>query len=263
LAGGGYLTDLFPLDRILPPLELARRLKLPVATAPLGLGPFKSKAAADRVADALRGTELKLRDAASLAFCDAHGLVAVVEPDDAFSQVRKISVRTKKNPAGSGRPKIGVCIFPQHGQDAKTDLSAWWVQLLRGLQTQYPEYEVEGFCFHTGLQFEFCEMVRLFQNSGLVPDQVRSPALDFRRATLAIREYTFIIATRFHAIVAANVFEIPNVAIATGDYYLSKMKAAVCGHENLSQLVNPACVTPEAVLAICHCKLRNHPAPAP
>ena len=251
LAGGGYLTDLWSLDFVMPPLEFAVQLKLPVFTAPIGLGPFNSKVSAERVVPVLRKADLKVRDDVSQDFCRTHGLQAALEPDDAFALIANWPSAAIEKQPGQHRRKIGVCIFQQYGQAASVDLSDWWTQCLRGLQRQHPEYEIEGFCFHTSLSAEFCEMQRLFPRAGLPVEQVLAPQLDFRKATAAIREYDFIISTRFHAVVAANVFKIPNIAIAVGDYYLAKMKAAVCGYENLSTFINPDQSSPETLLAIC------------
>jgi polysaccharide pyruvyl transferase WcaK-like protein len=237
------------LDLVLPPLELAAQLKLPVSTAPVGIGPFKSGAAADRVAKALGGAELKVRDRVSQDFCRARGLQAALEPDDAFA-LDWLGARTEK-PAGDGARTIGVCIFEQYGQDANVDLSGWWSEFLRGLQRQHPEHIIEGFCFHTSPHAEFRQMVRLFGRAGLPVDRVRAPQLDFRQAVAEIRNRDFIISTRFHAVVAANAMGIPNIAVASGDYYRAKMESAVAGHPHLSTLVDPLRSDPETALAVC------------
>ena len=257
LAGGGYLTDLWSLDLILPPLELAMQLKLPISTAPIGIGPFKSGAAADRVAKALDGAELKVRDRVSHDFCRARGLPAVLEPDDAFGLDWLPAKNVGPTRSADGGPRsIGVCIFEQYGQDANVDLSCWWTEFLRGLQRQHPEHMIRGFCFHTSPEAEFRQMVRLFGRAGLPVDRVLAPHLDFRQAVAGIRGYDFIISTRFHAVVAANVMGISNIAVATGDYYRAKMDSAVGGHQHLSTLVDPVRSDPGTVLEICKGKLR-------
>jgi len=255
LTGGGYLTDLFLLDLVMPPIELALKLKLPVTTAPIGLGPFTSSQRADQVVAALSQMKLKVRDQVSLDFCRSHHLEAALQPDDAFAwlerhQAAMFAAKPKSHPR-----KIGVCIFPQHGQAADCDLTAWWVEFLRRLNEFLPEYKIEGFCFHASLPCEFQAMIRLFVSAGLPADQVRVPTMDFRQATAALRDYDLIVSTRFHAVVAANVFQIPNVAIASGDYYQAKMQAAVSGYETKSQLVNPASLTPAELLEHCRQKL--------
>ncbi len=263
LAGGGYLTDLFLLDLVMPPIELALKLKLPVATAPIGLGPFASSERANQVATALSRMELKVRDQVSLDFCQARNLKAELRPDDAFAWLERHQTTAFAAKPGVRPRKIGVCIFPQHGQAADCDLTAWWVEFLRGLKEQSPGYEIEGFCFHTSLQCEFQAMVRLFVGAGLSADRVQVPTMDFRQATVALRDYDLIISTRFHAVVAANVFQIPNVAIASGDYYQAKMQAAVSSHQTISRLVNPASLTPAELLEHCRHELARRQSHAP
>jgi polysaccharide pyruvyl transferase WcaK-like protein len=250
LTGGGYLTDLFPLEFWMPPILLANQIKLPVVTSPLGLGPFKSGHWADAVVSGLRPADLRVRDQTSYDFCKARGLKPTLEPDDAFALLEAWY------PAGetvrADRPrKIGVCIFPQSGRAANHDATEWWTSGLRGLKAQHPDYEIEGFCFHTSLQYDFREMVRLFKHAGLPLHGVLQPEMNIRRATAAIRSYDFVISTRFHAVVTANALKVPNVAIASGDYYLAKMQCAVHGHENLSSLVNPVGQSPEVLLKLC------------
>ena len=251
LAGGGYLTDLFPMDQILPPIELAARLRLPISSAPIGIGPFQIDGWADRVVSVLRNADLKVRDQFSLDFCRARGLNATLGADPAFAQITR-DLPAQPQDAGYKRPrKIGVCIFPQYGQDARLEVSGWWISVLRGLKSQHPDFQIEGFCFHNSLQAEFGEMVRLFPSAGLPARQVRAPILDFREATVALRDYDFIISTRFHAVVAANALKIPNLAVASGEYYLAKMNAAISGYTGRSRLVNPTSESPETLLAVC------------
>lgn len=255
LAGGGYLTDLFALELIMPPIQLAIQLQLPVATAPVGIGPFTSKYWAKTVVRALGHAELRVRDAVSLDFCRRRGLNATVEPDDAFALVKGMVTTSSIALSESGARKIGVCLFPQYGRKADCDFSGWLIKCLHGLKAQGPEWKIEGFCFHTSPDAEFREMQDLFESAGLPPNQVLAPNLDFRRAAVSVRNYDLIITTRFHAVVVANAFGIPNIAIASGEYYLAKMKAAVAGHEFSSSLVNPEEVAPEALLDLCKQKI--------
>jgi polysaccharide pyruvyl transferase WcaK-like protein len=250
LAGGGYLSDIFLLDPCLRPVQLAVDLGVPVVTAPLGLGPFTNPACADKVVRLLSSAELQVRDPVSLAYCQKRGLKATLAPDDAFGLINNWAA--KSAPATTGRPpKIGVCIFPQSGRPGNRDFSAWWIACLRGLKEEFPQFAIEGFCFHTAPNEEAAEMTRLFPLAGLSPNQMRTPDTDFRRATLALREYDFIIATRFHAVTAANVFQIPNVAIAAGEYYTVKMRAAASAHPDLCQVVDPDKLSPTAFLELC------------
>ncbi len=254
LAGGGYLTDLFPLDLVMPPIQLALKLNIPVATAPIGIGPFQSPLHADQITDTLRQIKLTVRDQTSLDFCRARRIDASLAPDDAFTLIKNLSL-PPINQSGIRPRKIGVCIFTQYGQDANCDLTGWWTETLRGLKAQNPEYEIEGFCFHTAPHAEFDQMTRLFSLAGLPASQVLAPVLDFRRAVEIVRRFDLVISTRFHATVTANVFSLPNIAVAAGDYYHTKMSAARLGFENICSLVNPATQSPEDLLNLCKMKL--------
>lgn len=251
LAGGGYLTDLFPLNWFLPPIQLANELKLPMVTAPIGIGPFKSRRRAGLVARALSRAELRVRDEASMEFCRRFRLNAVMEPDAAFALVETMFTPPLRiqNPY---RPrKIGVCIFSQFGSDRRPDLGSWWETCLRGLRKQHPDFKIEGFCFHTSPDAEFSEMRNRFRRAGLPPSDVLAPMADFRSAVEGLRDYDLIISTQFHAVVAANVFQIPNLAVASGAYYTAKMKSAVAGSADCSRLIQPGRVVPETVLDCC------------
>ncbi len=255
LVGGGYLADLFPIDFFMSPIQFALKLNIPVATAPIGVGPFKSSLCADQVTAALRQIKLTVRDQTSLDFCRARDINASLEPDDAFAFLKNLSRFAPAIQPGIRPRKIGVCIFKQYGQDANCDLNAWWAECLRGLKAQHPEYDIEGFCFHTSLEAEFQEMTRLFSLAGLLPERVLTPVLDFRRAVEIVRDYDLVISTRFHATITANVLNIPNVAIAVDDYYQAKMSAARLAYENISSLLNPASQSPEELLKMCKSRL--------
>jgi polysaccharide pyruvyl transferase WcaK-like protein len=257
LAGGGYLTDVFPLDLIMPPVQYALKSNIRVATAPLGIGPFKSALHAENVTAALRRITLKVRDQTSLDFCRARSVDAMLEPDDAVALLKNLFPAAPVNQRGARPGKIGVNIFSQYGQDAGCDLTEWWTECLRGLKEQHPDYEIEGFCFHTSLQAEFEEMTRLFSRAGLPPRRVLAPVVDFRRAAETVLNYDLVISTRFHATLTANVFDIPNIAIAAGDYYQAKMSAARLGYEGACSVINPAIQSPEDLLNICNCKLEG------
>jgi len=251
LCGGGYLTDFLSLEAILPPILLAAKMGLPIETAPIGIGPFKSDRLAQKIARALGRADLKVRDEVSLAFCRLHGLRASLEPDDAFAWAGRIPSGNVTRIAGLRSRKIGICLFSQYGAGNNYNWRGWWAQCLRELKTRHPGVEIKGFSFHASPHYEFRETIRIFSEAGLPANNVLPPLMDFRQAAAALGNYDFIISARFHAIVLANVFGIPNAAIATGDYYLSKMKAAIRHHENFSRLVNPNVEPPEALLDIC------------
>jgi polysaccharide pyruvyl transferase WcaK-like protein len=255
LAGGGYLTDLFSTEFFLQPVQLARKMKIPVATAPIGIGPFKSTLHADEAAAALREVKLTVRDQTSLDFCRARGLGATLEPDDAFALVKSLLPPEQANQPGTHPRKIGVSICPQHGQDEDCDLTEWWTECLRGLKAQHPEYKIEGFCFHTSLVGDYQVMRQLFSLAGLPPEQVLAPVADFRRAVEMVHDYDLVISARFHATVTANVFNVPNLAIAAGNYYQTKMSAARLGFESICALINPVSQSPDDLLKMCQGKL--------
>jgi polysaccharide pyruvyl transferase WcaK-like protein len=257
LAGGGYLSDIFQLDDLMPPVEFAFDLKIPVTTGALGIGPFSSRAWAGRVARALSRAELKVRDRESLDFCQGRGLKAVLEPDDAFALVKNLPPLTCSGPDGARPPKIGVCIFPQYGRPGNLDPSEWWIACLRGLRERLPQFAIEGFCFHTSPREEVHYMTNLFPRAGLPASQVQPPILDFRAAAQAVQKFDFIIAARFHAVVVANVFKVPNVAIASGEYYRTKMTAAAKGCEEFCQVADPQDFSPDAFIDLCQKMSKN------
>ena len=269
LCGGGYLTDHLSMDVVLPPILQAARMGMSIATAPIGIGPFKSGGNARRVARALAHAEVKVRDEASRAFCRSHGLHATLERDAAFAWARLVPPATSVEFARPRPRKLGLCFFSQYGEGTNYDFSGWWTKCLRGLRARHPDAEIEGFSFHASPEYEFREMARIFAGAGLSVHNVRPPEVDFRKAAAALRSYDFIVSARFHAIVLANAFQIPNIAIAAGDYYLPKMRAAIGGYQSISRLVNPAVQPPETLVASCnltsppaamHLKRRSLPA---
>jgi polysaccharide pyruvyl transferase WcaK-like protein len=254
LVGGGYLSELFNLDHLLLPLKVANAAAVPVATAPLGLGPFSSNQAATWVAQALGEADLVVRDRASLEFCAARGLRAKLQPDDGFrvaellpGLVPPASTRQACT-AGAGRYlRVGVCVSDQPGSTAVAASQAWWVRFLRALKRYEAELVIEGFCFHSSLSCDFATLVRLFHVVGLGVQQVQAPLLDFRLAVRNLCRYDVIVSTRFHAIVVASVLGIPHVAFASGEYYRRKMAAAVQPCQGTGRLVTPEGSCPEEV----------------
>jgi polysaccharide pyruvyl transferase WcaK-like protein len=225
-----------------------------VVTAPIGIGPFASEHWKDRAVHALRRMDLTVRDKVSFEFCRAHGVTAKLAPDDAFAWIKKLPAPARdEKPAGPR--KIGVCIFPQYNLAKDRDLTGWWVECLRGLVAQHPGHEIEGFCFHTSRDDEYGEMKKLFALAGLPPENVLEPVEDFRRAVDGLRDYQLIITARFHATITANVFSIPNIAIASSGYYQAKMQAAATGYEAFSDVIDPGEASPKAMLALCDKKL--------
>jgi len=238
LAGGGYLAERFDLRHFLRPLRLARARHLPITTSPLGLGPFWERTKAVAVAEALRGARLVVRDETSLQFCQTHELAAVERPDDGFRWRQVIEQPTTKLTTAR-KNIIGICIFPQYSSLWSDAVELWWMTCLQALTSALSGYQLEGFCFHTGVAMDYEITRRLFSRAGLNPENVQPPQPDFRSAVLSLRRYDAILSTRFHAIVTASGMQIPCVAIAVGDYYETKMRGALKHAPAPLSLLNP------------------------
>ena len=225
LAGGGYLTDRFHLRHFLRPMRLARSRGIPITTSPLGLGPFQNPANAAAVARCLRGAKLIVRDEDSLRYCQAHGLNATEKPDDGFRWKQVIDVPV---PSASTASRIlGVCIFSQYSNQWSDRVERWWVDSLRSLSRALPDYELEGFCFHTQKELDYETTRRLFKSADLNPDDVHPPHTDFRAAIMNLARYRALFSSRFHAVVTGSAIPLPCVATALDDYYEAKMRAAL------------------------------------
>ncbi|MCG8346492.1 MAG: polysaccharide pyruvyl transferase family protein, partial [Chloroflexales bacterium] len=251
LVGGGYLTDLFDVAYHLLPIEVANASGVAVATAPLGIGPFHSPWAAKAVAQALRNATVTVRDTSSLHFCRDYDLRAELCQDDGFRAAQalpELELTTQLPRPDPDRMRVGVCVFKQHGGKA-TQIDNWWKTLLGQLQQHADMIDLEGFPFHESRARGFSMMVNLFEATNWGAARVRPPTLDFRALIQNLRRYDLIISTRFHAIVVAHVLGTPHIAAASGNYYATKMHAAVNHRDPLSQLVNIAYEPPERVAA--------------
>ena len=249
LVGGGYLSDLFGVDYLTLPLAAAKAAAVPISTSPLGLGPFASRATATYVANFFRQAQLIVRDPESLAFCQQHQLPAKLRPDDGF-RVQEILPELSQPAHGTqpaSRPRVGICVFRQHGDRDHDATEQWWQQFLRTLKDSSEPVEVEGFCFHTNQSLDYDTARTRFQAAGLDAAAVRRPDADFRAALCDLRRYDVIVSARFHAIVVANALNIPHVAVAFGEYYRTKMSAAVRHDDVRSRLVSSLAVSPEEV----------------
>jgi polysaccharide pyruvyl transferase WcaK-like protein len=248
LVGGGYLTDVFDLRYMLRPIRVARAVKLPVTTSPLGIGPFADTAAATAVARALQGVRVVVRDEASLHFCHEHGLTAEERPDDGFRLREVIDAKTIPEPDTGAPPSIGVCIFSQFSGHWSSLIEQWWVECLRSMARAFPRWSIEGFCFHTDQDMDFRITRRLFGEAGLDPNAVQAPHPDYRAAIASLGNLRAIVSTRFHALVAASVLEIPCVAVALNDYYEIKMRSALRHARNPIPWLNPTQCSPDALV---------------
>jgi len=235
LVGGGYLAGMFGPDYYLLPALAAKAARVPVSSAPIGLGPFRSRGEAAFVAEALRGADLVVRDTASLAFCREHGLTARLAVDDGF-RVAELMPGLQRGARDGSRRKIGVCIFPQHGDPDWPRTKRWWRGLLSALRSE----EVSGFCFHSDEKLDFATTREL-----LADRPVKPWTGNLREAVETVCGFDAIVSARYHAVVTANAIGIPNIAVAGGTYYQIKMQAAKRPQDHQCWVVNPHTESPE------------------
>jgi polysaccharide pyruvyl transferase WcaK-like protein len=225
LVGGGYLTDLFILKPIIIPILAARLIRIPINTAPIGIGPFRFKRNSDLVASILKDAKVVVRDKDSLQWCYKNNIFASFRLDDGF-RIIEIFPDLYKKELKSDDKLIGVCIFYQHGSNISyTKFKYWCCTLLKLLIKN--GFRLEGFCFHTNPDLDFRNTQEIFSTIGLDPKLVIHPFIDFRQAIKQLNKYRFIITTRFHAAVSAGALGIPYLSIASGNYYITKMYAAM------------------------------------
>jgi exopolysaccharide biosynthesis predicted pyruvyltransferase EpsI len=172
----------------------------------------------------LRGAKPVVRDEDSLRFCQGHFLSAIEKPDDGFRWQQVVDTGAA---AASDSKLLGICIFSQYSEQWTDGVERWWIDCLRTLSRTFPDYRLEGFCFHTDKMMDYETTRRLFARAELNLDGVREPQADFRAAILNLGRYRAILSSRFHAIVTASVARIPCVATTLDDYYEAKMRAAL------------------------------------
>ena len=240
LAGGGYLTELFDLERFVMPLLAAQRRGLSVATAPIGIGPFRTRAGEALVADALRGARVVVRDDDSAAFCRRHGIPATVRPDDGF-RVRELCPALARTRARADHEpvRVGVCACRQFGAEDPRRVEAWWVDLLRGLRQERPAVGLRGFCFHTDPAAD-CQWTReAFEGAGLEASDVEPPRAGPWEAIEDVLACDAVATARFHAAVVAGVFGVPCLAVASGAYSRAKMESVRQVVPRTTRVVDP------------------------
>jgi polysaccharide pyruvyl transferase WcaK-like protein len=242
LVGGGYFTDLFDIEQLILPVEVARFCGIKVETAPLGIGPFEDRWSAGKVQRALRDAHVRVRDADSQMVCDAPAITVELRQDDGF-RVREVA--SIDAAVAVGKWPIGINFYEQHGGTKAKNVINWWRETLILLKSI--DLPVEGFCFHNALQEDFSQTVQLFADAGLPIKLVRQPDFDFRDACARVTRYRAILTARFHAAVVAGVAGIPVIAIADGQYYRSKMISA-CQPFATSQAVDISVTEPTEVL---------------
>jgi polysaccharide pyruvyl transferase WcaK-like protein len=231
LVGGGYLNDLFNMHAVLLPIRLASRLGVDISSAPVGIGPFRRKENADLTIDSLRSVALKVRDPESLDFCHQHGLVADLCKDDGF-KIKNIldhdDFSTADNTNLSKKPLIGICVFYQHGSESsRSKYASWWVRFLAHLKKAGLENNLEGFCFHNDPNLDFYYMVQLFDKAGIDVKRITEPFMDYKNVIKKLRNYDYVITTRFHSAVVSRAYNIPFIAAYSGEYYGSKMHSTI------------------------------------
>jgi polysaccharide pyruvyl transferase WcaK-like protein len=235
LVGGGYLTDLFNLlEILLLPIAAARASGVEIATAPLGLGPFRSVKAERRTTDLLLGASLAVRDHSSLELCNRAGLRPRLSSDDGFRAAEVIDFKPAGDARSRPRPRIGINVFDQHGSDRREENRSWWIDFVRGLAKQ--PLDIEAFCFHANLLSDYSRAMETFLAAGLDPSAVREPLIDFRGACAQLADYDAIASARFHGVVVGNVLGKATFAVHDGDYYRNKMLSAARGFERSQTL---------------------------
>jgi len=244
LVGGGYLTDLFDVEYSLLPVEIARYSSVSVETAPLGIGPFRSQWAANKLKCALRNVKVYARDSDSKSICRDLGIASEIRPDDGFRirEVMEIS-----DPPSRSKLPVGINFFVQQGGSSSNQITAWWKTVVQTLVVG--GIPVEGFCFHNLLVHDYSQTVQLFAEAELPVEKVACPDVNFRDACRRLSGYSAIITARFHAVVGAGAIGLPSLAVSDGQYYRSKMGAA-CQNHATSQLIEPSKTEPYQVLRI-------------
>ena len=237
LVGGGYFNDHFNVEYLLLPVHLANHHGLEVSTAPLGLGPFWRTESEDRIARELGRARLVVRENDSLDICRKLGLNADLSPDDGF-RCREI-VDIRRSGGGSG-PRIGINVTHQTG--GVRDFEGWWAEVVR-LIAAWPGVDLSGFSFHINPFLDQLATTRVFRRAGLDRARFCPPDLNFRTNCESMGKFDAVVASRFHAVVTANLLGLAAIAVASGTYYTSKMKAAVNGAGRMV-VADPACMSP-------------------
>jgi len=244
LVGGGYLTDLYDLESLLLPVEVARFHDVKVETAPLGIGPFRDPWSARKLQHALRDAHVRVRDIDSQTICNDLGITTELQRDDGFRVQEGIAIGSSMTL--EERP-IGINFYLQDGSTNAETVIKWWTEVLILLKSN--GLPVEGFCFHNSVHSDFSQIVKLFVDAGLAVNLVRAPDFDFRKACTQVAKYRAVLTARFHAAVLAGVAGIPVIAVADGQYYRSKMLSA-CQVSPTIQVIDVSVTEPTEILQI-------------
>ena len=237
LVGGGYLTDIFPLNWNLLPLELALFCGIPIQTGAIQLGPFLQPGNGRRVATLLKDSDIKVRDQASLEYCKKWDLRAHKVRDDCY-KLRRIFPDLLRHTPSQAQPRIGLCISLQPDHPFRSSFVNWTVHLLRCLRKTIPTSSIFGFCFFDGDR-DFELTLEVFDGAGINLTQAEPHSLNYKKNIRSLSSIDILVTTRFHAAVLATLLDVPFFAIAQGGYYLAKMKEVVDQSNSLGTLIMP------------------------
>lgn len=259
LTGGGYFTDIFDLLLIATPIAVAKFCKVPIRTAPVGIGPLDDRSAAI-VAEVLRGVDLRVRDPDSLTFCQRYRLEAQLTPDDGFRLHEVLPhlhslIQSRRSGGQAGKRRVAICAYLQHGLETNpTFWCRWWVEVLK----RVAEFGLEpcGLCFHNDKSLDYSFTVRVFRAAGLSPEAVMPPTTDFRMAIENLCSCDMVVTARFHAAVVGVSLGLPTIAVYDGKYYEKKMYGAfrAAGHVPVALAIPevPPAEAAKIIARFCH-----------
>jgi polysaccharide pyruvyl transferase WcaK-like protein len=111
---------------------------------------------------------------------------------------------------------------------------------------------IKGFCFHNSVFEDYAHTCECFDRSGLNPNDVIVPDLDFQAACARLSDFDAIISSRFHAIVVGNAMGISTFAVCDGEYYDRKMEAATKNFERSALIKQFDCAPEQVAFDILH-----------
>ena len=229
LVGGGYLSDYFNLTPMIFPIFVANKFSIKISSAPITIGPFKSPNMSEFVANQLKSAEIIARDKKTLEFCITNGIKSIYKEDEITnigSINKKLWVSSKnKNIKKNSLFRIGVNINKQVGSKYNSEIALSTASLIDYIKKNVTNVVFFGFCFFRQ-ESEFETTAHAFRLNKLPCNLIEPASIDFKLNVYRLSHANFIITTRFHAVVLAQVFKIPYVGIWDGEYYEQKMKAA-------------------------------------
>ena len=253
LVGGGYLSDLFNLHKMMLPVLVAKFYDKQITSAPIGIGPFLKRSAEKLVVDAFRDAELYVRDRVSLDFCHKHEIKADFQIDDGYRLVteKQNFLHLKSCSDEEKKYVLGFSLSYQKGSEfTRTESIEWWVELIQLIIKRKYFDKIEGFCFHNNVAADFYYLIEMFSKCGLPVKSVIPPFTDFRRAVQKLNSYNIIITTRYHAAVMAEVYKIPHVVLYSGSYYETKMVNGLFSDRKTGRCVSMDKFAPSSMIEI-------------